>query len=143
MKFSEGRNHKVVSTSTADTVGKVHEYVVDPLTHAVLALQLKKTSDGDTLRWSDITAFGTDAVTVSGADTIGAPGADVTALTGKDHVLIGKRVLSNAGDELGHVKDVEFDAETGVLEELLLADATVAGARLVGVGSYAVVVKQE
>lgn len=141
--FSEAKGRKVVSTTTAETVGKISELVVDPATRTVLALELKKTESGDTLRYSDITAFGGDAVTVSGADKITAATEDVTALLGKDHHLLGKRTLSSAGVELGKVKDVEFSAESGRVTALHLDSGEVSGARLLGVGSYAVVVASE
>ena len=141
--FSEAKGRKVVSTSTADTVGKVHELVVDPATRTVVALELRKTASGDTLRYADITAFGDDAVTVTGADRITEAGEDVAALLGKDHHLVGKRVLSAAGDDLGKVSDVEFSAESGRVTALRLDGSEVAGQRLLGVGSYAVVVAEE
>lgn len=141
--FSEAKGRKVVSTSTADTVGKVHEFVVDPTTRTVLAVELKKTASGDTLLYSDVTAFGEDAVTVSGADKITDAGADVVALLGKEHHLIGKRMLSSAGVELGTVTDVEFAPESGQVTAMHLDGALVSGHRLIGVGSYAVVVANE
>lgn len=140
MKFSEAEGRKVVSTATAETVGKVDDYVVDPAKRSVVAVELKKTDSGDTVRWSDIVGFGTDAVTVSGAEKITEAPADIEALTGKDHRLRGKRVLSADGDELGEVDDVEFDHESGEITGLVLKDSTVPGVRLIGVGSYAVVV---
>ena len=141
--FSEARGRKVVSTSTAGTVGKVHELVIDPATRTVLALELRKTDSGSSLRYSDITAFGDDAVTVTGADKITEATEDVAALLGKDHHVLGKRVLSAAGVELGTVKDVEFSAESGRVTALHLDGTEVSGARLLGVGSYAVVVASE
>lgn len=143
MRFAEAKGRKVVSTTTADTVGKVHGFVVDPKSRAVLALELKKTSSGDTLRWSNITGFGHDAVTVSGADQITEADEDVAALQGKNHLIVGKRVLTTSGDELGKVIEVEFDHESGAVTSLILPEADVAGDRLVGAGSYAVVVKAE
>lgn len=142
-RFSEAKGRQVVSTATADTVGKVADFVVDPLTRSVLAVQVRKTSSGDTLLFSAITAFGEDAVTVSGADTITEPGEDVTALLGKDHQLVGKRVLTAGGDELGKVSDIEFSAESGRLTTIHLTEGEVGGQRLLGVGSYAVVVSAE
>ena len=55
-----------------------------------------------------------------------------------------KRVLTSAGDELGTIKDIDFDPETGALTTFLLEGASdVAADRLIGVGSYAVVVCAE
>jgi uncharacterized protein YrrD len=143
MLFSEATGRQVVSTTTAATVGKVDDFVIDPHTHAVVALRLKKADAGATLRWSDITAFGADAVTVSGAEKLTDAPPELAALSGKDHRVLSKRVLATTGDELGAVQDVDFDPETGIISALVLAGGSVAGVRLIGVGSYAVVVQAE
>ncbi|WP_375401371.1 PRC-barrel domain-containing protein [uncultured Amnibacterium sp.] len=140
MKFSEAEGHKVVSTSSAETVGRVSEFVVDPASRQVVAVEIKKAERGDLLAWPDIAAFGADAVTVAGAGAIGAGVGPVTELLGKDHHLRGKRLLTAGGDELGKVTDVEFDPATGAITALLMKKESVDGARLIGVGSYAVVV---
>jgi sporulation protein YlmC with PRC-barrel domain len=144
MLFSDAKGRKVVSSATAATVGKVSRFVVDPATRAVVALELKKTDGGDVLRWSDITAFGADAVTVADQGRIGDGGEDVKALSDKAHGVLGKRVLTSSGDELGKVDDVDFDPRSGGLTALLVdnGDEVTAG-RLLGVGSYAVVVRDD
>lgn len=143
MRFSEAAGRKVVSTSTAETVGQVDGFVVDPVSRSVLAVRVRKAESGDILPWAGVLGFGSDAVTVSGPDAISGAGDDLGALLGRDHRLVGKRVLSTGGDELGTVRDVEFDAHTGAVTLLVLADGEVAGVRLRGVGSYAVVVAAE
>jgi sporulation protein YlmC with PRC-barrel domain len=141
MLFSQARKRKVVSSTTAETVGRVNDFVVDPSTRRVVAVTVKKSDSGDVLRWSDLTAFGVDAVTVTGADKVGAGDEQVRALAGKDRRLLGKRVLTSGGDELGTLRDVDFDAESGRLAALLVDDGPeVPADRLLGVGSYAVVV---
>ena len=141
MRFSEATGRQVVTTSTAETVGRVDDFVVDPRRRAVVALSLKRTEGGDTLLWTDIAAFGADAVTVTSADKIVDAAPAIVALSGKEHRLVGKRVLTADGDDIGIVDDVEFDADTGTITSLLLSSGDVEGARLVGVGSYAVVVR--
>ena len=146
MLFSEAKGHKVVSSSSAATVGKVAGFVVDPVTRSVVALQLKKTENGDYLRWPDLVAFGADAVTVKDGSVLGDGGPEVAAHGGKAHRVLGKRVLTSGGDELGKVADVGFDPATGTLTSLVLGkggSGEVAGERLVGIGSYAVVVREE
>jgi len=143
MRLSETLGRQVVSTASAATVGSIHELVIDPQTAAVVAMILKKTDDGDTLRWSDIVAFGADAVTVTGADKLTSTPPEIADLHRKTHRIMGKRVLTSAGDELGTVADVEFDPDTGGVTALVLGDGRVAGGRLVGAGSYAVVVRDE
>lgn len=140
MRFSDAIGRKVVDTATAETAGKIDEFIVDPRARAVVALELKKTDGGDFLPWSGILAFGDDAVTIAGADKITDATPEIAELTGKEHRLLGKRVLSTAGDDLGNVADVEFDPATGVVTALWLATGALDGTRLIGVGSYAVVV---
>lgn len=143
MLFSEAMGRKVVSTTTAETVGRVEEFVVDPGSHTVIALILKKTDAGNLLRWNAITAFGVDAVTIPAAEVITTADTDVESLIGKGHRLIGGLVLSSIGDELGKLVDIDFDASSGIVTALHLRDQQVEGVRLVGVGSYAVVVDTE
>jgi uncharacterized protein YrrD len=144
MRFSEASGRKVVSTTTAETVGKINGFVIDVSGPTLVAVSLKKTDSGDTLRWSDITAFGGDAVTVESAEKITEGGEDIAALLEKSNHVLGKRVLSTNGDELGKASDVDFDAESGTVLGLVLDSGTeVTGKRMVGIGSYAVVVQAE
>ena len=150
MRFSYAKGHKVVASSTATTVAKVSELIVDPVTRSVVAVRLKKSENGDYLRWNDMVAFGSDAVTVTDDSSLGDGGPEVQALSGKTHRVLGKRVLTDGGDELGKVDDVEFDPATGTLTSLLVGrggrhgeSSEVAAARLLGVGSYAVVVREQ
>ncbi len=53
-----------------------------------------------------------------------------------------KRVLSDLGNELGTVTDVTVD-DDGLVEGIETGEATVAGTRLRGIGSYAVVVEAD
>ncbi|MEO7555813.1 MAG: PRC-barrel domain-containing protein [Acidimicrobiales bacterium] len=141
MRFSDADGRKVVSTSSAETVGKVDGFVVDPQQRRIVAVEVKKTASGDTLMWSAVVGFGADAVTVADAHAITERSDDIAALAGKEHRLKGKRILSGAGDVLGHVDDVEFDPESGQIQALITGERDVAGERLMGIGSYAVVVR--
>ena len=114
--------------------------MVDPQSRMVVAVTLTKTEHGDTVLWSKITAFGSDAVTVAGAEVIVDANEVVTALSGKDQRLLGKRVLTTFGEDLGPVTDVDFDPDSGAVLSLVLAAGDVSGDRLIGIGSYAVTV---
>jgi sporulation protein YlmC with PRC-barrel domain len=143
VRFSEAMGRKVVSLGTAETVGTLGEFVIDPSSRRVVALGISKSKTGDALRWDSIESFGPDAVTVQDANRITDGDADVARLGGKDHHVIGKRVLATSGDELGQLDDVDFDAGSGMLTALLLAGREIQADRLVGVGSYAVVVRAD
>ncbi len=141
MLFTEVLGRKVVSTSTAETVGLVAHLVVDPKSQSVVALDLKKTASGDILLWTNVAAFGTDAVTVAAAEAVTDTNEVVAELSGKDRRVLGKRLLTTAGQELGAVTDVDFDPATGRVTSVLAPSGAVAGDRLIGIGSYAVVVR--
>jgi uncharacterized protein YrrD len=143
MRFTEIHGRKVVSLADAETLGKVDGYVIDPGRQAVVALRLSKVK-GDVcfLSWTDLHAFGADAVTISNATCL-RPAADEAEerAASKDLQVIGKLVLSTSGTALGKGEDVEVDGESGAIVAVDLGDAgTVAGDRIVGLGSYALVV---
>ncbi len=147
MMFSQAMGQKVVDTSTATTAGKVSGILVDPKTRMIVALELKKTDTGRVLRWSDLTGFGTDAVTIPGLAVITDVDVELKALSGKTHALLNKRVLTTGGDDVGTVRDVDFDPQSGGLTTIVLDGTgganTIAGDRLLGIGSYAVIVGKE
>jgi sporulation protein YlmC with PRC-barrel domain len=142
MKFSEAEGRKVVSTSTAETVGKITDYIIDPNEKALVGIVLKKTSgDEDTVPWSSVDAFGEDAVMIKDAGVLVVPSGRLAELTDKRFRQHGKLVLSSAGVDLGKVDDVEFDPKTGALTTLVLNNTAIDGGRLLAAGSYAVIVQ--
>jgi len=80
-------------------------------------------------------------VTVA-TDAVVRPARDALEQRAEDNDLeiLGKRVLTERGMELGSVTDVDFDPETGSVTSLLTKTETIAGQRLIGLGGYAVVV---
>lgn len=140
MLFSEALGRQVVDSQAAGTVGQVSGFIVDPATRRIRAVQVKKAESGSVLPWSRISAFGDDAVIVSTSDTVTDPDEATVALQGKSHHLVGKRVLTSAGNQIGSIEDIDFDPQSGAISTLLLDTDDVSGSRLVGVGSYAVVV---
>lgn len=142
MLFTEATGRKVVSTADASTVGIISGFVVDPASQRVVAVALSKTTGQATmLPFESIAAFGADAVTVAGADAVVAPDDRLTELSAKQHTILKKRALTTAGDEVGTVRDVEFDPANGNLVSIRLDDHTWNGQALVGVGSYAVMLR--
>ena len=142
MLFSEALGRAVVSTDTASTVGKISDYVVDPRLPGIVALILSKTSSqGNALPWPNIIAFGVDAVTVPSAAAVVEPDPYLAELAGKPHTLLHKRVLTTSGVLLGTVLDADFDPAIGRLAALLLEQGPIDAARLLGVGSYAAMVR--
>lgn len=142
MLFSQARKRAVVSTATATRVARVDGFVVLPGPARVALLRLGKVSGhGTLLAWEDVQGFGPDAVTVA-TDAVIRPPRDDLEQRAEDNDLeiLGKRLLSEQGTELGTVTDVDFDPETGAVTSLITKADTVAGQRLIGLGSYAAVV---
>jgi uncharacterized protein YrrD len=142
MLFSQARKRAVVNTATATRVARVDGFVVLPAPARVALLRLGKVSGhGTLLAWEDVQGFGPDAVTVA-TDAVIRPPRDHLEQRAEDNDLeiIGKRLLSEQGTELGTVTDVDFDPETGAVTSLITKTDTVAGQRLIGLGGYAAVV---
>lgn len=142
MMFTDVVGQKVVATDTAVTVGKVADVVVDARTRTVVGLTLAKTQgEGTALPWANLKAIGTDAVTVASADAIVVPDEELARLSDKKHAMLGKRVLSTAGVEIGKLKDVDFDPSDGRVIGLILDTQAVDASYLLGCGSWAVVLR--
>jgi uncharacterized protein YrrD len=143
MRFTDIHGRKVVNLEDAETLGRVDSYVVDPARHAVVALQLSRVKgDACFLSWADLHALGADAVTVSDAARLRrAANETEERAASKEFQVIGKLVLSESGTVLGTGEDVEVDGESGTIVAVDLGEAgTVAGDRIIGLGSYALVV---
>jgi uncharacterized protein YrrD len=142
MLFSQAHKRDVVNTATALRVARVNGFVVLPGPARVALLRLGKVRGAGTLlAWDDVQGFGPDAVTVA-TDAVIRPARDALEQRAEDGDLeiLGKRVLTERGTELGAVTDVDFDPETGAVTTLITKTETLAGERLIGLGSYAVVV---
>lgn len=94
------------------------------------------------LSWADLHTFGADAVTVSDARRLRPAADDAEERAASNELqVIGKLVLTQSGTALGKSEDVEVDPESGTVVALDLGEAgTVAGDRIIGIGSYALVV---
>jgi len=147
MLYSDLKGRKLVDTTSADTVGKVDGFLLDPAGRTVAGLEFKKTDHGSAVAWEDLASVGADAVTVAGTDVLVDPEGRLADLATKDAQVLKKRVLTDAGEDLGAVHDIDIDPQSGALLELIVGEKkqrhSVAGSRLLGVGSYAVVVKAE
>ena len=141
IRFSDISGNPVLSTATATTVGRVAAPVIDPKQRKVVAFRVRKSKGaGDLLLWSGMTALGPDAVTVDSQERLTDPPAELKDRSSGKLDVIGRRVLTETGRDLGPVKDVEFDQADGTVTSLVLKSQFVAGDRLLGIGHYAVVV---
>jgi uncharacterized protein YrrD len=145
MRFKDAYGRKVVSTDDAEAIGRVDAFVIDAEQRRIAGLRLAKVrGDRSFLSWADLQGFGADAVTVASASLLRQASGEVEdRAASKELQPIGKLVLSDMGTALGKVENVDFDEGSGALVSLDLGSAgIVTSDRLLGVGSYAVVVSE-
>jgi uncharacterized protein YrrD len=140
-KHSAGR--KVLSRSSAKQLGAVSHLLVDAQQRRIAAVVIGRGKKAQLVDWAQLSGFGPDAVMVVNEGALRPPADDPERAAAEGKLeLVGKRALSERGNELGEVDDVTFDAESGVLEELVIGARRVPAGSLLGIGSYAAVLDQ-
>jgi uncharacterized protein YrrD len=141
MRFSEAHHKQVVATSTATKAGRVEGFVIAPGPARITALRLGKVDGhGTLLSWSDLKAFGYDAVTIENPELIRRPhDATEERAASKDLEILGKPSLDEYGDGHGRIVDVDFDPATGEITAIITDREEVRGAALAGLGGYAAI----
>lgn len=138
--FRQATGRKVVSRTSAQDVGTVSHFLVDVKERRIAAVVVGRGKKARLVDWEHVSGFGLDAVMVSDE------GAFRSALDDRERSgvdgsldLVGKRVLTDRGNEVGTLDDVTFDPETGVVQMLRIGDREIPAGSLLGSGSYAVV----
>lgn len=135
--------HPVVATANAEQLGQTSGIAVDPSRARIVALHVGGSKGSARfVPWERVASFGPDAVMVQDPTSVReTSGPFEQRVADGDGDLLGKRMLTEGGDEVGAVDDVEFDPADGRIESLLVAGEAVTAERLVGIGGYAVVVR--
>jgi uncharacterized protein YrrD len=133
----------VVSRTTAETLGELRHMVVDTSRRHVAAIVVNKGKGkrhAFLVDWEHVSGFGPDAVMVESEDTLRPPTDDQeqAAADGKLE-LVGKRALSEKGNEHGPIADVEFDPDSGNIGSVLVGEERIPATDLLAVGSYAAI----
>jgi sporulation protein YlmC with PRC-barrel domain len=132
-----------MSRSSATDLGSVSHLLVDARQRRVAAVVIGHGKRAQLVDWAQLSGFGPDAIMVVDEDALRPPADDrERAATEGSLELVGRRALSERGNELGQIEDVTFDADTGVLEDLLIGDRRVPAGSLLGSGSYAAVLDE-
>ncbi len=141
--FKDSAGRKVLSRSSAQEVGAVSHLLVDAQQRRIAAVVIGRGKKAQLVDWAQLSGFGPDAVMVVDEGALRPPADDRERASAEgDLELVGKRALSERGNELGELDDVTFDADSGVLEELVIGDHSVPAGSLLGSGSYAAVLDQ-
>jgi sporulation protein YlmC with PRC-barrel domain len=138
--FRQSDGRKVVSRSSAKKLGAVKHLLVDPAQRRIAGVIIGRGKKAHVIDWAQLSGFGPDAVMVVDDDALRLPTDDrERAAADGDLDVLGKRALSESGNELGTIDDVTFDPETGALEDLIIGERRIPAGSLLGAGSYAVV----
>jgi len=111
MKATELRGMPVVSIAGAENLGDVQDLVLNPDAQHVVAVRIRLLPEGIVKTVSAIDArVGHDAVTIM--DSKSVTEEELTEVEGSVDLskLLGTRVLSHGGNLMGHIEDVEIDA---------------------------------
>ncbi len=141
-RFTTVSGRKVVSRTSAEELGKLAHIVIDVKRCQVASLVVGKGRKSLLIAWEQVSGFGPDAVMIADETALQEPRDDRehAAADGKLE-LVEKRALSDTGNDVGTVTDVVFDPDTGVIESIVVDDREEPAASLLGIGSFAVIVR--
>ena len=141
MRFSEGVGRQVISTKDARVLGTVRRFMVEASAGRVVAIQIQGRAGADLIDWQHVSNFGADAVMVSAAELLRGPASpwEERYVRG-EFDLRGNLVLTDDGEAIGRLADVDFDESDGRLRALVLDQGERPVDRLIAVGPYAVIV---
>ena len=138
--FRSSTGRKVVSRATAQQLGAVSHVLPAVDCRRVAAVIVGKGKKASVVDWSRLT-LGADAVMVDDEAALRRPAdrREEAAADGRME-LLGRRVLTETGNELGVVEDVTFDSVTGAVGIVDVGPREVSADAVLGAGSFAVVV---
>jgi sporulation protein YlmC with PRC-barrel domain len=141
-RFTAASGRRVVSRTSAEELGALAHIVVDVEETQVASLVVGKGRKALVVAWEQVTGFGPDAVMLADDDALHAPRDDGERAAAEGALeLVGRRALSEMGNELGTLDDIVFDPATGALQALVLGEREEPATSLLGAGSYAVIVR--
>lgn len=141
--FRRATGRKVISRASAQDLGAVSHLLVDVERREIVGVIIGRGKKARLVDWAQLSGFGPDAVMVGDEGALRPPADDRERAAADGRLeLLGKRALTERGNELGKLDDVTFDPDTGGLEMLLISEQRVPAASLLGNGSYAAVLDE-
>jgi uncharacterized protein YrrD len=141
-RFAAAVGRKLVSRKSAEELGELAHFVVDVKLRRIALLIAGKRRKALLVAWEDVSGFGPDAVIVTDESVMFSPRDDrERAAVDGELELLGKRALSEIGDDLGTVTDVVFDTSSGAVETIVLGDREEPAASLLAAGSFAAIIR--
>lgn len=118
MRAREVHGRPVVTLDTAEDVAEVKDVVFSHAEGAVAGVTLNKRGRlsgpaKEVLRWANVAALGRDAVMIENRDALETQGQGILDAESGQGDVIGARVTTDSGKDLGEVVDVIIDVAGG------------------------------
>jgi uncharacterized protein YrrD len=115
MKATQLRGMSVVSIAGAQTMGQVEDLVLNPDAQRVVAVRVKMAPAGVVKTVSSLDVrIGHDALTIQDARSVTEEELARVEGTVDLSSLLGTRVMSHGGNDLGSIEDVEIDTDLAI-----------------------------
>ncbi|MEX2620229.1 MAG: PRC-barrel domain-containing protein [Egibacteraceae bacterium] len=143
MRLTDALGTTVLSRDDAEELGRVRHLVVDVGSRRISAVHIDgRRKKALLVDWDALSGFGPDAVVVGPGDALRGPADDTElAMVAGDLDWIGRRVLTDQGNDVGSVTDIEFDPASGALTAVVTEQGAHDAERLRALGPYCVVVR--
>jgi len=126
----------VLEHDSAEEIGTVSGFALDVRGGRMREIVVKSGRRNRLVDWSDVASIGPDAIIVAkGRD----PSDDEADLVSGVSDPLGRRAVTDQGEDLGEVDDVEI-RDDGSIDYVVVPGRQVEAARLRGLGSFALVV---
>ena len=125
-RYSEVLGLPVIYADNGKKAGIVKDVVFNPGQREVMAFLLEcknLTLKKRVIPLKEVLSLGRDAIITGGFSCVAALGrSDFARMYGDESNIIGLRIFSKTGEDLGVVKDVIFDWKTGRIESVEISD---------------------
>jgi sporulation protein YlmC with PRC-barrel domain len=142
IKLSQLTGQRVTAKGNGEQLGSLRRVLLEPERGSVTAAHLI-TPEGRQLimPWSAVSEVGVDGIFVhAGSAARPAEGEQEERLISGDLEVLGKSVLTDEGDSLGELEDVELDEKSGRVVRLVVPGQSVTVGRFVSVGPDAIII---
>lgn len=118
----------IINLSSGETIGRVQDVYFDPDSHQVTGIVM---DGGGWLKgprkicFVDLAGVGNDAITISDESVILKEPIEEECIIAGDGTVIGNRVMTRDGNELGTIADVVFDHATGAISHYQLSEGLI------------------
>lgn len=139
--LADAMGRDVMSRATAEKLGALSGAVLDVPSRQIVSWQIGTGRRALVAEHAAVRGIGDAAVVIdqqSSARAAASP-AEVATVKG-NRPLLTARVLTDAGEEIGPVEDVEFDPASGAVLSVTVPGGRIPADRLRGLGGYALVV---